>query len=366
MRSVLVVVSALVPLAAVAGPNLPPPPPSDFGLTFSTASTTTVSTIDNPGANTTTAGDIVSKRVGSSTHAGAIAASTYTVTSDDGFFFKQDIVIEGQGSASSTTTLNLTFTNTQSTGQDIRFDSYVIPGHYGFRQVAGDTLSGSLDFHVTMGGSTLFSGQYSSTGDPSSSTYRTTNGVTGGSTFNGASEFNTNIYYVGGHDIYGDARDWWDHRFYLDLGYFAPGESRVVTYSSTVSASIINNGDTCTDLGNIKKTVNYDSSCSGIDISFGDPRTGKGVVGANVVTQQGQPGSPIVGYANDPFFVPLRAYQTNRPEIPQDVPPFTPNYDGGPDGGGGGGVIPPSAVPEPAALGLLAFGLVVLVRRRRL
>ena len=205
MRAIAIAASALVPFAAVAGPATLPP--SDFGLTFSTASTTTVSTIDNPSATTTTAGDIVTKHVDSKTHAGALVASTYTVTSGDGFFFQQGITIEGQGSASSTTTLNLTFTNTQLSTQNIRFDSYVIPGHYGFRQVAGDTLSGSLDFKVSLGGSTLFSGQYTNTGDPATAQYQYTNGITGGATFNGASTYGTNVYFVGGHDIYGSARD---------------------------------------------------------------------------------------------------------------------------------------------------------------
>ena len=360
MRVFAIAASALVPFAAVAGPTAP----SDFGLTFGTASTTTVSTLDNAANTTTYGGNIVSKHAASAR--ARIDAMTYTVTSSDGFFFRQTVDVQGNGSASSTTTLDLAFTNTQATTQNIRFDSFVIPGHFGFRRVGGDTLHGAIDFKVSLAGSTLFSGEYTATEDPASATYNITNGVTGGATFNGASSYNTNVYYPDG-PVYANARDWWTHQFYLDLGSFAPGEVKHVIYASTVSASVINTSGSCIDLADLTNPINYNSTCSGVSVDFGDPRRGTGIVGA-VVTQQGAPGSPILGYQTNPYFTALRAYQTNRPEAPQENPPFTPNYGPNANGqGGGGGSPPPPPVntPEPDAVALLSLGAIgiALVRR---
>ena len=248
---------------------------------------------------------------------------------DGGFFYKHDVQAYGNAQSSLDTTVTVTIRNTDlvNSAEAQRFDSEIIPGHLGVLTSSagvGNQLATTF-FDVNLDGISKYSAAAILRPDSVSLFGQFVN-------LNALSTFET----VGARAV-----DWSTTNIHVDLGTFAPGQEKVLTYRSRTIAQLANARFQC-------PTVEV---CGAAQAVFGDPRR----VGqssrsaARAKTRY----DPIVGQQFGRFESYARVVDatSDLPPEPDRVTP--PNY------------APAVATPEPAVAALLGLGALALAVRRR-
>ena len=315
-------VAALAPLAAVAGP---------IGVAISSSNSgyygpdiSHLTQTRGPSTNVDASGG-----TGNSLYSIHFNQQTVT-TADGGFLFTTSINAKGNVTSYNDTTLTLTITNNGNGPEHLRFDSQILPGHIGSQNIRRHTSSvnfGEYLFNVKLGSEFIYT-NYGEVRNGVST-------ITGFTSLNGSTPVS-----IADEAQVAYAADWGATNIDLDLGTFAAGETKTLSYEQTLYNNITSD---CTDLAN----------CSGVSLTFGDPRRSGGVVGAAAVT--GAPGSSLIDFKVNPFLSYLHVVDFSAPLPPQPRAPIIPNYN------------PPSPVPEPATLALFGVGAfgIALARRAR-
>jgi hypothetical protein len=243
-------------------------------------------------------------------------------------------------STSSSTVITFTVTNTGDDPVNLRFDSFITPGH--LARVDGPAAArGGFDFTVSQRppGSGEVTTLYSAFGNANDEMLSASNGD--GMPFNGQVEYDL----PGGQVL-----DWDITPLHLELGVLAAGGTTQVQYAASYFTTSFDN---CADI----------LSCGGVQVVFGDPRN-NGSVG----TLARGFGAQALG---DPVAIINREYDAVRvpyafnlsgspfPELPPGQGPVS--YDGT--------YVPldAGAVPEPATWMSLVLGMALIgatLRRR--
>jgi hypothetical protein len=260
-----------------------------------------------------------------------------TTGANGSFAFDQNLYRLGTGSASLTTTVMDTITNSSDASVFLRFDSQITPGHIAaqgnnssnvvFFQFKITQISGSLD-------TVLYSanGAVNPNGAPSITT-------SDGSVFNGLESYSN-----------GDRRalDWSATNLDLALQPIQASSSTIILYQTT---TYVTGGVPCSAL----------EYCEGTQVAFGDPRHDGGVSNApQSASFDGllgpSPTVPLIGRLYDPYttYMDVVPMDAPLPPAPPVLPPVT--Y-----------TPPPAPVPEPATWAMLiaGFALAGAVFRRR-
>lgn len=257
------------------------------------------------------------------------------------FFFLHNNYCVGACSTASSTRIIFTVTNTGRDAVDVRFDSFITPGHLARVDGVGPARGG-FEFTVIQRSpdSDEITTLYSAFGNANDEQLSASGGA---GAENGPFNGQTAYEFAGGRVL-----DWDTTPLNLELGSLAAGATTTVEYFASYSVTSF---DDCTDI----------FQCGGVQVVFGDPRNNGSVrtfargLGANAI------GDPVelINREYDPFIVPF-AFNLSTdplPTLPDGQGPV--NYEG---------TYSPLAVPEPATWMtlILGMGLVgVALRRRR-
>lgn len=280
-----------------------------------------------------------------------VLAETSAVLDTDGvssFFFKHDSIVRGDALAFARTVLTIEVTNANEISDTLRFDSQIIPGHLAVRRpfFNGEGFAsafGQINFGVQLDGVDI---------------YRLTQELGTLGPIELDPEFaalnDLRRYSEPANDVV--AYDWWFTNINLELGVFAPGETKVLTYDlfTLVNASPVNADTDPFPL------------CPYAQLSFGDPRTR----GTTMLVAEGSALTPgtdnivldggcgdrlnqITRLAIDPAAFSFSIVRSGSPIPGQPLAPPPIDYGA-------------AAVPAPPALALFGLGvLAAAVSRRR-
>ena len=278
-----------------------------------------------------------------------------TVDVNGNFFFQNGGVATGYSNGTSSSILFATITNDSEVSTDLRLDSQITPGHLAARYVGGAGGQAEFNFGIL---------EYNGNDQPIGSPLYSANATLDLQTLALSSHSATFDALNGLRETkIGDAiaYDWSATNIAVDLGAFAPGQTRFFQYQLS-SGFFVDPGQRIG--GNAGVPV-----CNGVQVSFGDPKTrgtnGGGSNAAAAARSVHPDGSllpnaadcdagrvnPFIGLPFGPYTGSLISVVTAGSPLPTQPPPDGP--------------IDYNLVPEPTAFALFGLGAFALVARRR-
>ena len=257
----------------------------------------------------------------------SLNVSLISTTEGGDFAFEHNVYVQGTGFALLDTTLTISLTNTGAAPAYLRLNSLIDPGHLAATG-SNSGLNTFFQFTVAQDGTDLYNVHGSQlSGEVPPQDLRLA-GLHKYTDFNAPQPISV--------------ADWSATPVNHDLAVIAPGATSIVTYETRTGAyDDSNNATPCVSL----------ATCHGTQIGFGDPGRNGGVIGVpQLISGNGKPGSPVIGFHFNPYSVPIAFVPQGTPD--PVAPPLlpAPNY---------------APVPEPLAAALFGLATLALAARRR-